>query len=420
MLLFSCSGSEEGIQTNLTVQENTDKTPVNNSGMDANFQSLSGKYTLILETVSDEREKKLNLIRKMSEEKNISLDEAYAFSTVVQKGSSVDLGFCNTSTQIQNRLNRISHDGLKITSKECSNDMDVQVSEQDLRYTAILGKRDPSHASLIKLVARKKKIPQLQASQMLFGGEIILEQCMTQSDFEELEKEVSSLNAHLYKRVNHQFDCSFDLDEEENSLKISLVDADGAQGIQVIKEIRRVTGLSLKESKEMYEQVVNGQSVVLKDCMSQADANSIQGNMDDLGLLTEIELGCDPYFQAIVSKQKADLPGKKLLLIDFDQNKRAELLEKVHQVNGMDLNLLNEGLNHVNFANKDYFVLDLCVTELEAKQSYRDLVRFQGANIITTKGCMFSDFENDQRMGNLIVDRIQRAEEQMNAEQDGE
>lgn len=71
--------------------------------------------------------------------------------------------------------------------------------------------------------------------------------------------------------------------EEKTEFDVKLVDA-GAKKIQVIKVVREVTGLGLKEAKDL----VDGAPKVVKEKIAKADAESIKAKLEAEGAKVEI------------------------------------------------------------------------------------------------------------------------------------
>ena len=61
--------------------------------------------------------------------------------------------------------------------------------------------------------------------------------------------------------------------------------AAGAQKINVIKEVRTITGLGLKEAKDLVE----GAPKVVKEGVAEADANDIKANLETAGATVELK-----------------------------------------------------------------------------------------------------------------------------------
>ncbi|GGK25611.1 50S ribosomal protein L7/L12 [Deinococcus malanensis] len=71
--------------------------------------------------------------------------------------------------------------------------------------------------------------------------------------------------------------------EEKTEFDVVLVDA-GASKINVIKEIRAITGLGLKEAKDMSEK-----GGVLKEGISKDDAEKIKAQLEGAGAKVELK-----------------------------------------------------------------------------------------------------------------------------------
>ena len=72
--------------------------------------------------------------------------------------------------------------------------------------------------------------------------------------------------------------------EEKTEFDVVLKDA-GAKKIQVIKVVRELTGLGLKEAKDM----VDGAPQTLKTGVSKADADAIKAKLEAEGAVVEIK-----------------------------------------------------------------------------------------------------------------------------------
>jgi large subunit ribosomal protein L7/L12 len=72
--------------------------------------------------------------------------------------------------------------------------------------------------------------------------------------------------------------------EEKTEFNVVLVDA-GAKKIEVIKEVRAVTGLGLKEAKDLVE--AGGKSV--KEGVSKAEAEDIKKKLEAAGAKVELK-----------------------------------------------------------------------------------------------------------------------------------
>ncbi len=72
--------------------------------------------------------------------------------------------------------------------------------------------------------------------------------------------------------------------EEKDEFDVILADA-GAQKINVIKEVRGITGLGLKEAKDLVE--AGGKAV--KEGVSKAEAEEIKKKLEDAGAKVELK-----------------------------------------------------------------------------------------------------------------------------------
>jgi large subunit ribosomal protein L7/L12 len=73
-------------------------------------------------------------------------------------------------------------------------------------------------------------------------------------------------------------------EEEKTSFDVVLA-ATGAQKIQVIKVVRAVTGLGLKEAKDL----VDGAPAAVKEGVNKEEADSIKGQLEEAGASVEIK-----------------------------------------------------------------------------------------------------------------------------------
>jgi len=71
--------------------------------------------------------------------------------------------------------------------------------------------------------------------------------------------------------------------EEKTSFDVVLTNA-GAQKIQVIKVVRAVTGLGLKEAKDL----VDSAPKPVKEGVAQDEADSIKGQLEEAGATVEV------------------------------------------------------------------------------------------------------------------------------------
>ena len=72
--------------------------------------------------------------------------------------------------------------------------------------------------------------------------------------------------------------------EEKTSFDVVLTNA-GQQKIQVIKVVRAVTGLGLKEAKDL----VDGAPAAVKEGVNQEEADSVKGQLEEAGATVELK-----------------------------------------------------------------------------------------------------------------------------------
>ncbi|HEX8242689.1 MAG TPA: 50S ribosomal protein L7/L12 [Longimicrobium sp.] len=72
--------------------------------------------------------------------------------------------------------------------------------------------------------------------------------------------------------------------EEQTEFTVSLRDA-GAKKIQVIKVVREITGLGLKEAKDL----VDGAPKAVKEGVSKDEANAIKAKLEEQGASVELK-----------------------------------------------------------------------------------------------------------------------------------
>ncbi|MBP0441483.1 50S ribosomal protein L7/L12 [Tianweitania sediminis] len=72
--------------------------------------------------------------------------------------------------------------------------------------------------------------------------------------------------------------------EEKTEFDVVLTDA-GAQKINVIKEVRAITGLGLKEAKDLVE----GAPKTVKEAVSKADADKLKAQLEGAGAKVELK-----------------------------------------------------------------------------------------------------------------------------------
>ena len=72
--------------------------------------------------------------------------------------------------------------------------------------------------------------------------------------------------------------------EEKTEFNVVLLEA-GAQKVQVIKAVRELTGLGLKEAKDL----VDGAPKPVKEGISKADAEALKKQLEDAGAKVEVK-----------------------------------------------------------------------------------------------------------------------------------
>ena len=75
-----------------------------------------------------------------------------------------------------------------------------------------------------------------------------------------------------------------DAGEEQSEFTVVLASA-GAEKIKVIKVVREITGLGLKEAKEM----VDGAPSTLKEGVEKAEAETIKKQLEEVGAAVELK-----------------------------------------------------------------------------------------------------------------------------------
>ena len=74
------------------------------------------------------------------------------------------------------------------------------------------------------------------------------------------------------------------VEEEKTEFDVILVDA-GANKINVIKEVRGITGLGLKEAKDLVE----GAPKPVKEAVSKAEAADLKKKLEDAGAKVDVK-----------------------------------------------------------------------------------------------------------------------------------
>jgi large subunit ribosomal protein L7/L12 len=72
--------------------------------------------------------------------------------------------------------------------------------------------------------------------------------------------------------------------EEQSTFDVVLTEA-GGQKIQVIKVVRAVTGLGLKEAKDM----VDGAPQAIKEGVAKEEADTVKGQLEEAGATVELK-----------------------------------------------------------------------------------------------------------------------------------
>ena len=102
---------------------------------------------------------------------------------------------------------------------------------------------------------------------------------MTTAEMIEAIKELSVLELNeLVKACEEEFGVSAAAAEEKDEFDVELVSA-GASKVKVIKAVREITGLGLKEAKEL----VDNAPKTLKEGVSKAEAEEIKAKLEAEG-----------------------------------------------------------------------------------------------------------------------------------------
>ena len=106
--------------------------------------------------------------------------------------------------------------------------------------------------------------------------------------------------------------------EEASEVNVILASA-GANKIAVLKEVRAITGLGLKEAKDL----VDGAPKAVKEGIKKEDAEAIKKQLEAAGATVEIKQSIDYDFEKRLPKnRKSCLCSKKLKLNIQLNNKR--------------------------------------------------------------------------------------------------
>lgn len=76
--------------------------------------------------------------------------------------------------------------------------------------------------------------------------------------------------------------------EEKSIFDVALTSV-GDKKVNVIKAVRAITSLGLKESKELVDAVVDGGSSPIKEGVSKEEAEEIQKQLEDAGATAELK-----------------------------------------------------------------------------------------------------------------------------------
>ena len=90
--------------------------------------------------------------------------------------------------------------------------------------------------------------------------------------------------AELSKLLEEKWGVSAAAAEEKTEFDVVLADA-GAQKINVIKEVRAITGLGLKEAKDLVEAAPKP----IKEGVAKADAEKIKAQLEAAGAKVELK-----------------------------------------------------------------------------------------------------------------------------------
>src|SRR3954451_11469471 len=106
--------------------------------------------------------------------------------------------------------------------------------------------------------------------------------------------------------------------EEKTSFDVRLT-APGGQKIQVIKVVRAVTGLGLKEAKDL----VDSAPQAVKEGVNQEEADSVKAQLEEAGASVEIKSRLDPPRRVIFTGKAAEMPPSRHLESHEDKSDRS-------------------------------------------------------------------------------------------------
>ena len=102
---------------------------------------------------------------------------------------------------------------------------------------------------------------------------------LTTAEMIEAIKELSVLELNeLVKACEEEFGVSAAAGAEKDEFDVELTEV-GANKVKVIKVVREVTGLGLKEAKEL----VDGAPKVIKEAVSKAEAEELKAKLEEQG-----------------------------------------------------------------------------------------------------------------------------------------
>ena len=108
---------------------------------------------------------------------------------------------------------------------------------------------------------------------------------MTREDIIQAIKEMSVLDLNeLVKACEEEFGVSAAAAEEKTEFDVVLASA-GDNKIKVIKAVREITGLGLKEAKE----IVDGAPKTLKEGVSKEEAEDMKAKLAEVGATVEVK-----------------------------------------------------------------------------------------------------------------------------------
>ena len=90
--------------------------------------------------------------------------------------------------------------------------------------------------------------------------------------------------SELIKEMEEKFGVSAAAAEEQTEFTVVLAAA-GDKKVEVIKVVRAVTGLGLKEAKDL----VDGAPKAVKEAISKADADALKKQLEDAGAKVEVK-----------------------------------------------------------------------------------------------------------------------------------